>query len=96
MPPQEVQRERKESRRTSETSPGTWLDGAQKGSLWPCYAGSLSKKRKSEISGKRRRPKPIPWKKNSLEKLGGVEGQPGARDGGEGVEGEDTKWAIGG
>ena len=26
---------------------------------------------------------------------GGVEGQPGARDGGEGAEGEDIKWADG-
>ena len=24
---------------------------------------------------------------------GGIEGQPGARDGGEGAEGEDMKWA---
>ena len=27
---------------------------------------------------------------------GDVEGQPGARDGGEGAQGEDTKWAVGG
>ena len=27
------------------------------------------------------------------EEAGGVERQPGARDGGEGAEGEDTKWA---
>ena len=29
------------------------------------YAGPLAEKRKSEISGKRHRPKPIPWEKNS-------------------------------
>ena len=29
------------------------------------------------------------------EETGGVEGQPEARDGGEGAEGEDTKWADG-
>ena len=32
--PQEIQWERKESRRTSETPPGTWLGGAQRGGLW--------------------------------------------------------------
>ena len=47
---------RKESRRTSETPPGTWLNGAQKGSLWLCYTGSLAEKWKSEISDKRHRP----------------------------------------
>ena len=31
--PQEIQRERKESKRTSETPLGTWLGGAQKGRL---------------------------------------------------------------
>ena len=30
------------------------------------------------------------------EKAGGIEKQPGARGGGESVEGEDTKWAKGG
>ena len=30
------------------------------------------------------------------EEEGGVEGQPGARDGGEGAEGEYTEWADGG
>ena len=30
------------------------------------------------------------------EEAGGVEGQPGARDSGEGAEGEDTEWADGG
>ena len=30
------------------------------------------------------------------EEAGGVEGQPGARVGGEGAEGEDTEWADGG
>ena len=64
--PQEIQRERKESRRTSETAQETWLDGAQRGSLWLCYVGPLTEKRKSEISGKRHRPKLIPWKRNSL------------------------------
>ena len=35
--------------------------------------------------------------RDSREKeAGGVEGQPGARDGGEGAEREDTKWADGG
>ena len=29
------------------------------------------------------------------EKAGGVEGQPGATDGGEGAEGEDTEWVDG-
>ena len=42
-------RGRKESRRTSETPLGTWLDKSQKGSLWLCYAGPLAEKRKSEI-----------------------------------------------
>ena len=27
---------------------------------------SLAEKRKSEISGKRHRPKPVPWERNSL------------------------------
>ena len=49
----------------SETSQGTWLGGAQKGSLWLCYAGPLAEKRKSGILGKRRRPKPIPWENSS-------------------------------
>ena len=30
------------------------------------------------------------------EEAGGVEGQPGARGGGEGAEGEDAKWEEGG
>ena len=30
------------------------------------------------------------------EEAGGIEGQPGARDGSEGAEGEDIKWANGG
>ena len=30
------------------------------------------------------------------EEAGGVEGQPGARDGGEGIEERDMKWANGG
>ena len=68
--PQGIQRVRKESERTSETPQGTWLGGAQKGSLWLCYAGPLADKRKSGISGKRHRPKPIPWEKNSWGKLG--------------------------
>ena len=33
--------------------------------LWLCYAGPLAEKRKSEISGRRHRPKPIPWERNS-------------------------------
>ena len=48
--PQEIPRERKESKRTSETPQGIWL----------CYAGPLAEKRRSETSGKRHRPKPIP------------------------------------
>ena len=39
--------------------------GAQKGSFWLCYAEPLAEKWKSGISGKRHRPKPIPWEKNS-------------------------------
>ena len=53
-------------KRTNETPQGTWLSGAQRGSLWLCYAGPLAEKWKSGISGKRHRPKPIPWE-NSLE-----------------------------
>ena len=60
--PHETQREKKECRRTNETPQRTWLSGAQKGSLWLCYAGPLAEKRKSEISGKRHKPKPISWK----------------------------------
>ena len=63
--PHEIQRERKESKMTSETPQGTWLGGAQRGSLWLCYAGPLAEKWKSGIAGKRHRPKPIPRKKNS-------------------------------
>ena len=64
------------ARRTSETPPGTWLGGAQRGSLWLCYVGSLVEKRKSKISGKRRRMKPISWEKNSLEvSRGGRQGR---------------------
>ena len=40
----------KESKRTSETPLGTWVGGAQRGSLWLCYVRALTKKRKSEIS----------------------------------------------
>ena len=54
--PQEIQRERKEGKKTSETPPGTWLGGAQRGSLWLCYPGPLAEKRKSGISGKWHRP----------------------------------------
>ena len=36
--------EEKESKRTSETPQGTWLGGAQRGSLWLCYAGRLVEK----------------------------------------------------
>ena len=50
---------RKESKRTSETLPSMWLGGAHRGSLWLCYAGPLAEKRKSEISGKWHRLKPI-------------------------------------
>ena len=42
--PQEIQKERKESRRMSETPQGMWLGGAQKDSLWLCYAGPLAEK----------------------------------------------------
>ena len=62
---QEIQWEKKESKKTSETPQGRWLSGALRGSLWLCYAKPLAEKRKSEISGKRHRPKPIPWEKNS-------------------------------
>ena len=51
----------KGEKRMSETPPGTLLGGAQRGSLWLCYAGPLAEKRKGGISGKRYRPKPIPW-----------------------------------
>ena len=44
--PHEIPRERKESKRTSETPQSTWLGGAQWGSLWLCYAGPLAKKQK--------------------------------------------------
>ena len=74
---QEIQRGRKESRRTSETPRGTWLGGAQRGSFWLCYAWPFPEKRKSEITGKRCRPKPIPWDKNSLGKLGEKEDEEG-------------------
>ena len=57
--------EKGEGRRTSETLPSTWLGGAQRGSFRLCYSGPLAEKRKSEISGKRHRPKPIPWEKDS-------------------------------
>ena len=50
--------------RMSETPQGMWLGGAQRGSLWFCYAEPLAEKRKSGISGKRHRLKPIPWKNN--------------------------------
>ena len=55
----------KGEQKTSETPQSTWLGGAQRGSLWLYYAGPLAEKRKSEIAGKRHRPKPIPWEKNS-------------------------------
>ena len=35
------------------------------GSLWLCYAEPLAEKWKSGIAGKRHRPKPTPWEKNS-------------------------------
>ena len=54
-----------ESKKTSETAQGTWLGGAQRGSLWLCYAEPLAEKRKCEISGKWHRIKPIPREKNS-------------------------------
>ena len=37
-----------------------------------------------------------PEKVRRGEEAGGAEGEPGARDGGEGAEGEDIKWANGG
>ena len=61
----EIQRERKKSKRTSETPQGMWLGRAQRGSLWLWYAGPLAEKRKSEISGKWHRAKSISWEKNS-------------------------------
>ena len=36
--PHEIQREGRESKKTSETAQGTWLGGTQRGSLWLCYA----------------------------------------------------------
>ena len=36
--PQKIQRQKKKSKRMSETPQGTWFDRAQKSSLWPCYA----------------------------------------------------------
>ena len=50
---------KRESKRTSETPQETWHGGAQKGSLWLCYAGPLAGKQKSRIIGNRRRTKPI-------------------------------------
>ena len=47
----------------SETPQSTWLSRAQRGSLWLCYAGPLAEKRKSGISGKQHRSKPIPCEK---------------------------------
>ena len=44
---------KKGEQRTSETPQGTWLGGAQKRSLWLCYAGPLAEKQKRGISGKR-------------------------------------------
>ena len=46
-----------------------------------------------------RRPPAFHWRtlrESGGEETGGVEGQPGARDGGEGEEGEDTEWTDGG
>ena len=53
------------SRKTNEATPGMWVGGARKGSLWLCYARLLTGKRKSDIQGNRQRPKPTPWEKNS-------------------------------
>ena len=36
--------EREESKRTSGTPRGMWLGGAQRSSLWLCYAGPLAGK----------------------------------------------------
>ena len=63
------------SKRTSETLQVTWVGEAQRDSLCLCYAGLLAEKRKSAISGKRHRPKPISWEK--FGKLGDEEGEPG-------------------
>ena len=44
-----------------------------------------------------RRPPPFHWRtlreSGRGEEAGSIEGQPGARDGGEEAEGEDTEWA---
>ena len=64
--PQEIPRERKQSKRTSSNPQGTWFCGAQRGSLWLCYAEPLAEKRKIGNAGKRHRLKPIPWEKNSF------------------------------
>ena len=74
--PQEVQWGKKESRRTSETPPGTWLSRTEIGSLWLCYAGPLAEKRKSGISGKWCKLKLIPWGEEQFGKLGEEEGEP--------------------
>ena len=42
-----------------------WPGGARKGSLWLCYAGPLVERHKSEISGNRRKPKPILYERDS-------------------------------
>ena len=65
---QEIPRERKESKRTSEIPPATWLGGAQRGIFWLYYAGPLAEKRKNGISGKRHRPKLIPGER-TVEKV---------------------------
>ena len=38
-----------------------WHGGAQKGSLWLCYAGSLAERQKSGMSGNWQRQKLTPW-----------------------------------
>ena len=61
MQPQEIQRERRGSKRTSETPQDTWLGVAWKNSLWLCYAGSLAGRQKSGISANWQRLKPTSW-----------------------------------
>ena len=65
-----------EGKRASETLQGMWHGEAQRGSLWLCYARPLAEKWKSEIAGKRHRPKLIPWEKDCWKKLGEKEGEP--------------------
>ena len=52
----------KGSKKTNATLQDTWLDGAQKSSLWLCYAGPLAGRQTSRISGNWCRPKRLSGK----------------------------------